>query len=162
WDVWIGDPAYPVFHDPDEEAGEQPRRRLLDVGGDGWDGFEQSCQLAKAEEEAEESRLLYVALTRAQDHLIVWTVEHHASLDQAKLTHLITRDGQAPHALAAASDGTLDVTTMTELAPLTPYSPLRHEETRLELARFDRDTDQAWRRVSFSSLSADQPLSAAD
>src|SRR5690606_38743156 len=42
------------------------------------------------------------------------------------------------------------------------YSPLRQEETRLELARLDRDTDQAWRRVSFSSLSADQPLTAAD
>ncbi|HEX2153708.1 MAG TPA: PD-(D/E)XK nuclease family protein, partial [Acidimicrobiia bacterium] len=140
----------------------QPRRRLLDVGGEGWEGFAQNRAWAKAEDKAEESRLLYVALTRAQHHLIVWWVENHAAIDQAKLTDLLTRDGQTPVGLAAASGGTIELATMTELAPVDHYRPLRQETTRLELARFDRGTDQAWRRVSFSSLSADQPLTSIE
>lgn len=162
WDVFIGDPEFPVFHDPEEEPGDQPRRRLIDVGGDGWDGFAEHRRLAKEEEVAEESRLLYVALTRAQHHLLVWWVENHASIGQAKLTGLVTRDGQTPEALAAASGGTIDVATMTEMAPVEHYRPLRREAARLEVASLGRDTDHTWRRVSFSSLSADQPLTATD
>jgi exodeoxyribonuclease V beta subunit len=107
---------------------------------------------------ARRAGLLYVALTRAQHHLEVWWVENHAAIGDAKLTELLTGNGRTPTGLAEASNGTVEVSTMTELAGLDPYRPQPRVPAQLEVARFDRSTDRTWRRVSFSSLSADQPL----
>ena len=162
WDVSIRDQDYPVFHDPEPPADRRPRRRLIDIAGPDSPRFEEHRALARAEETAEESRLLYVALTRAQHHMLVWWVEKHERIGEAKLTELLTGEGRTPHSLAAASGGTIDVTTMTELPTVRPYrAPVRAPRT-LETARWDRTTDGTWRRVSFSSLAADQPLAAAE
>lgn len=162
WDVPTGKIHFPVFHAPGDDISDTPRRRLIDVAGDGWPGFDQHCELADAEDVGEESRLLYVALTRAQHHLEVWWVENHAAIGEAKLTELLTGNGRSPTALAEASRGTVEVSTMSELAGLDLYRPQPRVPVQLEVARFDRPTDRTWRRVSFSSLSADQPLTPAD
>jgi exodeoxyribonuclease V beta subunit len=162
WDVPTGKTHFPVFHAPGDDTTDTPRRRLIDVAGDGWPGFDEHCQLADAEDVGEESRLLYVALTRAQHHLEVWWVENHAAIGDAKLTELLTGNGRTPTGLAEASNGTVEMSTMNELAGLDPYRPQPRVPAQLEVARFDRSTDRTWRRVSFSSLSADQPLTPAD
>lgn len=163
WDVSTWDPAFPIFHDPDHDpGGGEPRRRLLDLGGDEAPDFADHARTAREEEEAEESRLLYVALTRARHHLVVWWVENHASLDKAKLTELLTGGDRTPEGLAAQSAGTIAVSTMTEMAGEAVYEPPAPEPVQLEAAQFDRPIDASWRRVSFSSLSADQPLTALE
>lgn len=162
WDIPDIRPDFPVFHDPEWDVPGEPRPRLLNVAGRGSPGFDHHCDLVKEEEAAEQSRLLYVALTRAQHHLEVWWVENHAGIDRAKLTELLTDGGRTPESLAAKSQGTIEVSTMSALAPADPYRPPPPEMRELSVARFERTTDRSWRRVSFSSLSADQPLTAAD
>lgn len=162
WDIPDIRPDFPVFHDPEWDVPGEPRPRLLNVAGKGSPGFDHHCDLVKEEEAAEQSRLLYVALTRAQHHLEVWWVENHAGIDRAKLTELLTGGGRSPESLAAQSRGTIEVSTMSSLAPAAPYRPPLPEMRELSVARFERTTDRSWRRVSFSSLSADQPLTAAD
>ncbi len=162
WDVSIWDQEFPVFHDPEPGAADQPRPRLIDVAGSDSPDFGEHRALARAEEEAEESRHLYVALTRAQHHLRVWWVENHARIGEAKLTELLTGNGRSPESLAGDSDGTMAISTMTEVPAARPYRPPPREPAVLERALWDRDTDTSWRRVSFSSLSADQPLAVAE
>ncbi|MFP3882952.1 MAG: UvrD-helicase domain-containing protein [Actinomycetota bacterium] len=162
WDVAGRKPAYPVFHDPEPTRGDEPRQRLINVAGNESPGFDDHCDLAMAEDEAEESRLLYVALTRAQHHLMVWWVENHARIDEAKLTDLLHRDGHTPETLASSSNGRIEVSTVTEVPPSESYRPPSRQPAMLEHARWARETDQTWRRVSFTSLSADQPLAAVE
>ncbi|HSJ35919.1 MAG TPA: UvrD-helicase domain-containing protein [Acidimicrobiia bacterium] len=162
WDVPSGTPDFPVFHEPGSATTDTPRRRLIDVGGPDWPGFAQNRDLAEAEDADEENRLLYVSLTRAQHHLEVWWVENHAAIDRAKITELLTGEGRTPAGLAAASNGTIEVSTLTGLPGHVPYRPQPRVPVELEVARFARTTDPTWRRVSFSSLSADQPLTPAD
>lgn len=161
WNVYLRDPDYPVFHDPEEETGEEPRRRLIDVAGKQSPTYREHSRLAKAEQAAEESRLLYVALTRAEHHLMVWWVENHKERDAAKLSELLTRHG-SPQALADRSEGRIVVSVMDELAPARVWQPPASDPRQLEVMEFDRELDHTWRRVSFSSLSADQPLTAAE
>ena len=161
WNVYIPDPEFPVFHNPDEEPGEEPRRRLIDVAGKESPSYKEHCRLAKAEQAAEESRLLYVALTRAEHHLMVWWVENHKHRDSVKLTELVTRAG-SPEVLAAKSGGRITVSYMDRLAPDRAWRPPATDLKPLEVMDFDRELDHTWRRVSFSSLSADQPLTAAE
>jgi exodeoxyribonuclease V beta subunit len=162
WDVAVQTPAYPVFHDPEPTPGDEPRRRLINVAGKGSPGFDDHCDLAMAEDGAEESRLLYVALTRAQHHLVVWWVENHARIAEAKLTELLRRDGHTPETLASTSNGRIEVSTVTEVPPSGSYRPPSRRPATLEHARWVRETDQTWRRVSFTSLSADQPLAVVE
>ena len=102
WDTTPRKPAVPVFHDPAEVAGDIPRRRLVDVGGPS-DEFDEHVALAMAEAEAEEGRLLYVALTRAKHRLHVWWIEDAAPTAGSKLTELIDHDGRGIDGLVAAS-----------------------------------------------------------
>lgn len=163
WDVSLWDSATPVFHDPAAAAAGEPRRRQINLGGRGSPGFDDHVALARQEEAAEEARLLYVALTRARHHMEVWWVENHAKKDDAMLTELLTGNGRTPETLAVASAGTIEVSHMSHLAPPRVHTPpTQQDPVVLEVARLDRTPDQAWRRVSFSSLSADQPLAAVD
>lgn len=162
WDVSLWEPDFPVFHEPEPSPGDQPRRRLINVAGQGSPGFDDHCVLAMSEDEAEESRLLYVALTRARHHLVVWWVENHVRIDEAKLTSLLTHDGRGPETLAASSGGTIGLSVMAELPGTGAWRPPPRGRTLLERARFDRQTDHLWRRASFSSLSGDHPLAVAD
>lgn len=160
WDAFQRDPEFPVFHEPHPRPGGEPRRRVVDLSGKQSPNYAEHCRLAKQESLAEQSRLLYVALTRAEHHLEVWWVPNHKHPAE-KLAELMNRHG-SPEALAERSGGKIAVSYMNELAaekawrvPASPPRPLEVMELRREL-------DHTWRRVSFSSLSADQPLTAAE
>jgi exodeoxyribonuclease V beta subunit len=161
WDVPAIKPTFPVFHDPDAPGGATARPRLVNVAGQGSIGFDEHCALASAEEAAEEGRLLYVALTRAQHHLVVWWIENSAKIADSKLHELITRDGRTPEDLVAASAGIIEMPVLTGRPPVEQYRPATPTPTTLERARFERTLDYDWRRASFTSLSPEHPLSAA-
>ena len=79
-------------------------RRTMDLAkGRDWPdarGAEERKRWARGEEAAEELRLLYVALTRAEHHTAVWWANSSGSAKRALSRVLFSRD---------ASDGTLDV-----------------------------------------------------
>ncbi len=159
WDVPSIKPAVPVFHDPEAEVGGTPRRRLVDVGGHEWAGFQEHVDLAMAEDVAEEGRLLYVALTRAKHRLVVWWVENASATASSKLAEVITADGRSPEDLAAQSHGTIEMPVLEVLPPLQTYAPPSREHAVLDRARFERKLDHDWRRASFTSLSPEHLLS---
>ncbi|MET0928501.1 MAG: 3'-5' exonuclease, partial [Aeromicrobium sp.] len=64
FDRWIPPIDVPRFH-----AGSE---RVLDIGGPGSSTFNASQKIAKAEDCAEQLRLLYVAATRAQSQVVAW------------------------------------------------------------------------------------------
>ena len=161
WDFFVKEPDHPVFRLPDD-PGEGARPRLINLAGKGSPGFDEHVSLARAEERAEESRLLYVALTRAQHHLVVWWVENHFYIGDAKLTALLTGDGRRPDTLAAGSGGTIRATQLDTIPEVKAYQPVESPTARLEVARWDRPLDHLWRRASFSSLSTEHPLTAAE
>jgi exodeoxyribonuclease V beta subunit len=161
WDFYLNEPAFPVFHSTQPSSGEA-RPRVINIAGKGSPGFDEHSALAQAEEQAEESRLLYVALTRAQHHVQVWWVENFADIENAKLTELLTANGRTPEALAASSRGKIHVSMLSNLPDTDPHPPGSVTPTRLEVAVWQRDLDYLWRRASFSSLSTEHPLSAAD
>lgn len=158
WDVPKFSAELPVFHDPDAPSGPEPRPRLIDVGGPDWPGFEAHVKQQADEDEAEEGRQLYVALTRAAHHLVVWWLPCAAGAADTKLGELVTRRGADPVTLEAASGGTIEVPIVRELPPVLEYRPPAAAPQPLERARFTRPLDYEWRRASFTSLSPEHPI----
>lgn len=161
WDIPRIKPRIPVFHDPEPAPEGEPRRRVIDVGGPASPGFEFHQEAAMDEEDAEEGRLLYVALTRAKHRLVVWWIENTWNSARTKLHRILSR-GDDPdreiERLRAVSGGTISQTVLTAPQSTLPYRGERRTPGRLERARLDRSLDYFWRRVSFSSLSPDHPL----
>ncbi len=169
WDVPRIKPRIPVLHDAAQTDPGQPRRRLIDVGGSDGDDFEHHQERAMAEESAEESRLLYVALTRARNRLVVWWITNTNNSASTKLHEILTSrvsPGALPSAavqrLIDASNGTIGEEIVYGPPWSTPYRGQRRTRTRLERSTLDRPLDYDWRRVSFSSLSPDRPLAGMD
>ena len=161
WDIWHRPPPVPVFHDPAPAPPGQPRPRLIDVGGP---DLEDHQEAAMAEEADEEARLLYVALTRARHHLVVWFIHQTAGAPATKLHHLMTGRseesiGASIEDLVEASGGAVSQTAVSAPAEQpVDYRARRAGPVPLELAGLDRPLDYDWRRVSFSSLSPGRPL----
>ena len=155
-------PATLRLHDPDGE-------RVLDVGGKGGPGWDARKRAADAEDDGEELRLLYVALTRAQCQVVAWWAPS-ASGAAAPLHRLLlgrTAGDPAPAPKVAVPADTAAAARLTawgtppeitvELAgPVVPgrWRPARDLPPALSLARFDRRIDTAWRRTSYSALTA--------
>lgn len=163
WDVPSIDPQFPVFHEAPSGKGagaDTPRRRVIDVGGVDSPDFADHVAAARAEDVAEESRLLYVALTRAEHRLVVWWVENCRSTAATKLHALLAGEGRSPEDLASRSGDTIAMAVVNELAPTDRYRPPPAPDHPLLAARFDRRLDHRWQRASFSSLSPEHPLGA--
>jgi exodeoxyribonuclease V beta subunit len=162
WDVTTARSGAPVaFHDGG--------RRVLDVS---LEGREHHAALGawRAEERAEELRLLYVALTRARHQAVVWWAGA-AAASGAPLTRLLL-DRRPDGALGPGPDRTPADAAMLgaleELASSCPEisvatvettDPPRYAEppaapAELAARRFDRPIDHAWRRTSYSALAA--------
>jgi len=157
WDVTQHRIDIPVFHG--DQGMPRPgvaRQRLIDVGGKTAPEFDEHVRLAQAEDAAEESRLLYVALTRAEHHLQVWWVENSDNTQNSKLNELLT--ARSPEALVAAAWGSLGFTISNDLPGIEMYRPSAAPPATLQRARFDRELDHHWRRASFSSLSPEHPI----
>ncbi len=156
-------PAVPVFHGLEETEGR--RQRFVDVGGPRSPGFVAHQNKALAQDEAEKSRLLYVALTRAQHRLIVWWIDEAADTDATKLHEILTRGAEEddPSDLAwltEAAEGTIAVQTATSMPEVERYEPPAESKPELAVAVFNRPLDYVWQRASFSSLSPGHPITA--
>jgi len=163
WDNWKrDDPPTAVFHDEDDH-------RVRDVGGPGSPDWAAHVRAHKQEEIDDELRLTYVALTRAQSHLLVWWAPSY-NTPTSPLHRLLLHDGPdlAPQHVgvpddatalaafttrAARSNGGMGVEVVRERPPAL-WSPERRPAPALSLATFDRALDTGWRRTSYTALTS--------
>ncbi len=164
WDATTRTPSIPIFHDAETNGGF--RRRIVDVGGKGSPEFVAHQKLAIAESVAEESRLLYVALTRARHRLVVWWIDQAADTPKSKLHEILTarvEAGDDPTELRWLTEqagSTVDVQTVYRFPEIERYEPPTGRVPALSVATLDRHLDYEWRRVSFTSLSPGHPIAA--
>ena len=164
WDLFARkDPSTATFHNDDDQ-----RRR--DVGGPGTPDWTAHVAQHKQEETDDELRLTYVALTRAQSHLLLWWAPSF-NTQQSPLHRLLMHDDPAGlppariavpsdtavlstfGARAAASNGGLAVELIGSRPPATWSGPVP-ASTELAAAVLDRPLDLTWRRTSYSALTA--------
>ena len=167
WDRHSSKPDHPRFHPPDGV-------RSLDVGGKDGPAFAEHCRMHGAEESGEDLPLLYVALTRAQCQVVTWWVPSNNTATSplhrllfgdfgmgeeppAKLTVPSDADvGSRLAALAARAGTCLAVEEVGTVgtAAQTRWQPRAEETPVLKVASFSRGLDAAWRRTSYSALTA--------
>ncbi len=161
------DPPTRRHHDPDG-------RRCLDIGGS---PSREVRDRAAEEEDAEELRLTYVALTRAQSQVVAWWGRSRDAA-QGGLTRLLLGRGPgetaAPRRLPIDFDDAearsrlrrweeagalaLEMVGASEPAVAVPGAP----PPGLAIRTFDRSIDAEWRRTSYSGLiRADEHLLGA-
>jgi exodeoxyribonuclease V beta subunit len=167
FDRWIPPIDVPRFH-----AG---RDRVLDIGGPGSSTFSSSVDLAKAEESAEQLRLLYVAATRAQSQVVAWWAPTTNAANSG-LTRLLfgRKPGEAvvPDVALPPSDEDA-VRVLQEWQALggpvvervlpreaTPVAA-PDEAGDLVIRTFDRVVDTTWRRTSYTGLTSEDDSHAA-
>ena len=166
WNAFYQPPPIPVYH----PAGID--RRMIAVGGPLWDGSDEAQRIAREESKAEETRLTYVSLTRARHHVAVWW----AACDSAKeaflsrllfgrdgddmtikeAVALVTNGRMARHlqTVIERSAGTIDFKQLTSAPPNDLWTAAASPPARLSSASFNRGIDIAWRRTSFSGITA--------
>jgi exodeoxyribonuclease V beta subunit len=164
WNHWPGkEPTTAVFHD---EKGS----RVRDVGGRGSPDWYKHVSEHKREETDDELRLTYVAVTRAQSHLVLWWAPtgntptsplhrlllHNDPATVAPTTIKVPKDAVARaafDAIAAGSNGGLMVESIST-RPAGSWSPVAAEQNALAAAVLGRGLDIGWRRTSYSALTA--------
>ncbi len=148
--------------------------RLLDVGGPDGPDYQANRELAESESSGEDLRAFYVAVTRAAGHLVLWwaptTTTETSPAHRVLFGHFSAGEVPPPnadipadtdvhrhlHALAAASDGLIGVERATPDARghwAGSSSPVSMEG----VARFERSLDVAWRRLSYTAITAGVP-----
>jgi exodeoxyribonuclease V beta subunit len=163
WDRSVREPDVALFHDADG-------RRCRDVGGPTGTHWADAVRAHLREDAGEDLRLLYVAATRARSALTVWWARSTITAESA-VNRLLCRppgpgnpparvpipDEARARALiserAAASAGTLEVVTAV-LGPPPTWTPAAAPVGVPTAAVFDRTVDTAWRRTSYSALTA--------
>ena len=161
WTHWAPDLDTAVFHD---DAGH----RVRDVGGPTSPQWRAHVASHKQEGIDDELRLAYVALTRAQGHLLLWWAPAY-NTPNSPLHRLLFHDDPAAvppssvpvpddatalrafGARAARSRGGLGVETVTPRR-MTPWARTAAPAPPLELATFTRALDLSWQRTSYSAL----------
>jgi exodeoxyribonuclease V beta subunit len=151
-----------LLHDPDGS-------RVLDVGGPDGPGYEARKEVAEAEDAGEELRLLYVALTRAMCQVVLWWAPSGQAAGAPLHRLLLGRtDGDAePAARVKVPDddavlprlvawGWPDEIAIEPVSAVTPlrWGPAVEEPPALAAAEFRRTLDTAWRRTSYTGLTA--------
>ncbi len=165
WDRWQqSTPDLLRLHDVDG-------RRLLDVGGAGGSQYAEHRDRHETEDAGETLRLLYVALTRAQCQVVTWWAPSHNTT--CSPTHRLlfgeVEAGQEPPARVPVPDDESVGQRLTELAagsaaavvveevperPAGRWGPPAAAAEPLSAAVFDRRLDAAWRRTSYTALTA--------
>ena len=162
WDRYVPrEPDVPLLHD---DAGT----RVLDVGGAGGPRWSEHCARHEAEEAGEDLRLLYVALTRARCQVVTWWVP--ATTTPTSPLHRLLFGRRGPGATPPAScpvpNDTAALTALRGLAgadlaveqvrdrPPASFTATGAAPEALAAARFTRTLDLAWRRTSYSALTA--------
>ena len=162
WDRYVPrEPDVPLLHD-DGDA------RVLDVGGAGGPRWSEHCARHEAEEAGEDLRLLYVALTRARCQVVTWWVPA-TTTPTSPLHRLlfgrrgpgatppascpVPNDAAALTALRALAGADLAVEPVRDRSPVS-FAPAAAPTAALAAATFTRTLDLAWRRTSYSALTA--------
>jgi len=162
WDRYVPrEPDVPLLHD-DGDA------RVLDVGGAGGPRWSEHCARHEAEEAGEDLRLLYVALTRARCQVVTWWVPA-TTAPTSPLHRLlfgrrgpgatppascpVPNDAAALTALRALAGADLAVEPVRDRPPVS-FAPVAPPPAALAAATFSRTLDLAWRRTSYSALTA--------
>jgi len=163
WDRYPQNPAVPLFHAADDGG-----RRCIDVGGGGphWD---EHLTRARAEDDGESLRLLYVAMTRAKSQVVAWWAPAPKNTPTSALQRMLfgRRPGwpDVPPARDLHDEAKVaeilhvwqrlggPVWEEAALAAPAPVDPAR-DTTPLSVRRFERSVDTTWRRTSYSALSA--------
>ncbi|GEK23298.1 UvrD-helicase domain-containing protein [Cellulomonas xylanilytica] len=143
--------------------------RLLHVGGKGSPGYDEARAAGAAADDGEGLRLAYVALTRATSQVVAWWAPSANSVRGA-LTRLLlgardsagnpaelvktTTDAATTQVLRALTNDALELEVVTSASVLAPWAPPTAPATDLQAATLDRRPDVAWRRTSYSALTA--------
>ncbi len=161
WDRHVDSAKVPLFHDEDG-------RRVRNVGGSNAPGFGADQRQNNVEEFGEDLRLLYVAMTRAQAQVTVWwaasNTTEHAPLHRLLFTddpsagipdgvRLPSDAGALRTVSMLAIDGRLAVTAVADTGDAR-WQRGTATSTDLEAAVLARTVDTAWRRTSYSALTA--------
>ena len=162
-DRFVPKPVRPLFHDDDGH-------RCLDVGGPrdaAADGWGESVRRWSDEEAGEWLRLLYVAMTRAQAQVVCWWAPTKNALASPLHRLLCRPDGDPVVPRTPPVPGDDEVVGLfgawarrggpvpeAALWGDPPPAPRRAAPDRLEARRFGREVDTAWRRTSYSALTA--------
>jgi exodeoxyribonuclease V beta subunit len=176
WDpTWIR-PKEPVaFHDP-----ATGYRHTVDVGLEGRT-FKRHFNQYVIEQRGEDLRLAYVALTRAKHQAVIWWAGSRDSCHSPLGRLLFAKDADgniAPYGRSTPTDAAV-VERFRELAAVAPgriaverstlgtptaWSPPIEPVPKLDLARLHRPLDLAWRRTSYSDITAEahEPLVASE
>jgi exodeoxyribonuclease V beta subunit len=153
---WVPDETTPLFHDGSH--------RMLDVGG--APDREVRVQAA-AEDAAEELRLTYVALTRAQSQVVCWWAPSW-NAETSGLSRLLfgrrpgeaavpDKVGQGPSDddIAATLEGWQAAGALhleTVAADPASVAAAKAGEAAIAIRTFGRSLDTTWRRTSYSGL----------
>ena len=168
WDLYLPVVERPRYHDA---AGD----RVLDVGaglgGSDPAAFHEGVLRHRLEEAGEQLRLLYVAVTRARSRVVLWwapsTTAECAPLSrllfgllpdgaEPQLGVSVPADADIPGLLAerfATADGTVSVEAVGPPSA-SRWRGVPAPSGELRAASFDRGLDLAWRRTSYSGLTA--------
>jgi exodeoxyribonuclease V beta subunit len=162
WDRYVPrEPDVPLLHD---DAGA----RVLDVGGATGSRWAEHCARHEDEEAGEDLRLLYVALTRARCQVVTWWVPAttaprsplHRLLFSSRTAGAappascaVPTDGAALAALRGLGCADVAVEEVRDRPPAA-FSGPPATSTALAAATFARTLDLAWRRTSYSALTA--------
>ena len=167
WDTSPRNPTVPIYHPPGSD------QRLIAVGGSGWEGFEEARRVSQEEARNEETRVMYVALTRARHHVAVWWAAC-ARAKEAFLSRLLfgrevdglsikeavalVSNGRLASHIQKVSDrsrGTIGFTVLNAHPGREAWAAPAFPPAALSSASFgDRGIDMAWRRTSFSGITA--------
>jgi exodeoxyribonuclease V beta subunit len=160
----LADEGQPVYFHDDEG------RRAIDVGLAG-DEYGVHLNQHNVEERGEELRLAYVALTRARHRAVIWWVSGWFARE-SPLGRLLFAQGPEGNVGwqgfkrpreddARARFGEIAALAPNAVAveparPGTPqrWQPAHDPDAKLAPARFNRSIDTAWRRTSYSALTA--------
>ncbi len=152
---------------------QDPRQPAIDVGGPTGGGHQARVSAYNAEIAGETLRLLYVALTRAQCHLVVWWAPSTVTGDAPLHRLLFERSAGAAEPAGSApipADDAIEATLTAWAAPAQGAAVLERvaptpgtrtgftlpppDGVELSVARFLRRLDFDWRRTSYSALTA--------
>jgi exodeoxyribonuclease V beta subunit len=137
---------------------------VLDVGGRHGPGRPERFSRYRDEEAGEDLRLLYVALTRAQCQVVTWWAPSFNTPASA-LHRFASRSPTDPASPKAVYPLNGDPFSSREFGPgfsvetitpraLTQWQSITEPPPVLRVRSFDRELDLAWRRTSYSALTA--------
>ena len=149
-----------LFHDGDT--------RCLHVGGSDSPDFNAVSRLGRAEDASDDSRLTYVAMTRAQTQVVAWWAPSYDE-PNGGLSRLLRgrRPGESSVPDRCAPEKISDDDAMArfkeweaaggpvvEESVVRPVPTLPRDEPRtdLDVRHFHRSIDTSWRRTSYSGL----------